>query len=283
MSFNPIAASSVYDCKKLLTNNLPKAIDLGCQTCSVNTLFLNNLVSLKKIEDKKILENIDALKLKSSFTTNDYFKAVGYYEYASIDINGAYDSYEFDLNLDIFNYYNFSNQYDLVINNGTGEHVFNQHNLYLNFHNLTKKNGIMLNIVPFIDWINHGFYNYNPIFFADLASSNNYEIVKVTLANRDGAELIIPQESNRYFYDQIKPNNKKSEFRDIISYAKEKLGQNILIVSVLKKLSDNIFNAPLQGKYLSDVQNKKTNYSNQKKGSSNALGQIADNVKRKNN
>ena len=45
---------------------------------------------------------------------------------------------------------------DLVINNGTGEHVFNQHALFLNFHNLTKINGIMLNILPFIDWINHG-------------------------------------------------------------------------------------------------------------------------------
>ena len=38
----------------------------------------------------------------------------------------------------------------------------------------------MLNILPFIDWINHGFYNFNPI-FADLAASNNYEIIKISL------------------------------------------------------------------------------------------------------
>ena len=43
----------------------------------------------------------------------------------------------------------------------------------------------MLHILPFIDWINHGFYNFNPIFFADLAASNEYEIVKMSFANRN--------------------------------------------------------------------------------------------------
>ena len=40
---------------------------------------------------------------------------------------------------------------------------------------------------------------------------------------------------------------------------------------------------PLQGKYLSDVKEKKTNYTMQKKGSAQAAGQIADNEKRKEN
>ena len=93
-----------------------------------------------------------------------------------------------------------------MVNNGTGEHVFNQHNLFENMHNLTKENGLILNILPFIDWINHGFYNYNPLLFADLAASNNYEVINMSIANRDGNELSI-NNKNQYgiYYEQIKP------------------------------------------------------------------------------
>ena len=184
MTFNPLAANSVYECIKLIENDIPLALDLGSQTCTINNKFIEYLKNNKNIKNAEILKKLSLLKLKPSFTTYDYFKAIGYDEYSSIDINGAYNSYKFDLNLDIKSEYKFDNQYDLVINTGTGEHVFNQYNLYLNFHNLTKINGIMLNIVPFINWINHGFYNYNPIFFGDLAAANNYKILKLTFANR---------------------------------------------------------------------------------------------------
>tara|TARA_A100001015_G_scaffold294099_1_gene371475 strand:+ start:228 stop:347 length:120 start_codon:yes stop_codon:yes gene_type:complete len=39
MSFNPIAASSVYDCKKLLSNNLPKAIEFFLNTLNKKKNF----------------------------------------------------------------------------------------------------------------------------------------------------------------------------------------------------------------------------------------------------
>ena len=47
-----------------------------------------------------------------------------------------------------------------------------------------------------------------------------------------------------------------------------------------KKLSDNDFKIPLQGKYLDDVLNLKTDYNSQKSGSANAANQVADNNKR---
>ena len=67
----------------------------------------------------------------------------------------------------------------------------------------------------------------------------------------------------------------------MIDIAKEKLGKNILIVVISKKLSDNKFSVPLQGKYLSDVINFKTDYNTQDIGSANAANQISDNDKRK--
>ena len=105
----------------------------------------------------------------------------------------------------------------------------------------------MLNILPFIDWINHGFYNFNPIFFADLAASNNYELIKISLANRNGAELKLDNNNFSILFEQIKPHLNNSKFAKMIEIAKEKIGKNILLVVVTKKLSDNDFKIPYQG------------------------------------
>ena len=282
MTFNPVAALNVIECRNIISNNNPKAVDLGSQTSSINDIFVKNLVDNNKTINSIQKKNLINLSNSQSFTTEDYFKSVGFKEYKSIDINGAYNSLQFDLNKNILETYSHNEKYDLVINNGTGEHVFNQYALFLNFHNLTKLNGIMLNILPFIDWINHGFYNFNPIFFADLAASNNYEIIKISLANRNGSELRLNDENLSILFEQIKPNRNDSKFEKMIDIAKTKLGRNILLVVITRKLSDNIFKIPLQGKYLSDVSNFKTDYNSQESGSAIAANQIADNNKRNN-
>ena len=281
MTFNPVAALNVLECKNIILDENPKAIDLGSQTASINSKFILNLLNQNKllnVYQKKFLKN---LLNKEIFTTKDYFTSIGFEDYKSIDINGAYESFQFDLNKNINEVYNFDKKYDLVINNGTGEHVFNQYSLFLNFHNLTKVNGIMLNILPFIDWINHGFYNFNPIFFADLAASNNYKIIKISLANRDGAELKLDGNNFSVLFEQIKPYKNNSKFQKMIEIAKDKIGKNILLVVITQKLSGDIFKIPLQGKYLNDISNFKTDYNSQNLGSANAENQVSDNNKRK--
>ncbi len=268
--------------QKNIFNKSPVAIDLGSQTPSINNNFIKNLINQSKSLTNLQRQGLENLSNKKKFSTKDYFTSLGFINYKSIDINGAYESYQFDLNKDIFKTYNFNKKYDLVINNGTGEHVFNQYSLFLNFHNLTKVNGLMLNILPFIDWINHGFYNFNPIFFADMAAINNYEIIKISLANRNGAELKLENNNFSLLFEQIKPNKNYSKFEKMIEIAKEKIGKNILLVVTMKKLSEDSFKIPLQGKYLSDVTNFKTDYNSQDGGSRNAPNQIADNNKRRN-
>ncbi len=281
MTFNPVAAINVLECRNIIKNENPEAIDLGSQTSSINSSFISSLIDKKsKLKDLQ-KGNLENLKNKNDFVTKDYFQSIGFRDYKSIDINGAYESYQFDLNKNISKTYNFNQKYDLVINNGTGEHIFNQYALFLNSHNLTKINGIMLNILPFIDWINHGFYNFNPIFFADLAASNNYKIEKISLANRDGAELKLNASDYSIMFEQIKPHTNDSKFNKMIEIAKTKIGKNILLVVVLRKLLNNKFKIPLQGKYLSDIAKFKTDYNYQEKGSANAKNQISDNNKRK--
>ena len=280
MTFNPVAALNVIECKELISKESPNAIDLGSQTPSINNNFIKNLISTNKHLTKIQKVNLNELSNNMKFSTKDFITKIGFNNYNSIDLNGAYESFKFDLNKDICTAYDFNSKYDLVINNGTGEHVFNQHSLFLNIHNLTKTNGIMLHVLPFIDWINHGFYNFNPIIFGDLAASNKYEIIKISLANRNGAELKLENKNHTILFEQIKPNNKLSNFNKMLEIAKDKVGKNILLVVILKKLSNHKFTIPLQGKYLSDISNIETDYSLQKGGSEGALNQIADNIKR---
>lgn len=280
MAFHPLAAQSVFFCKNRILDQQPRALDLGTQTLQIDLSFLDWLIRKFKVESEVILKNFDKIKSDKKFTTPKFFEALGFQNYSSIDINGAYGCLEFDLNTNIKELYDFHDEYDLVINNGTGEHVFNQANLYLNFHNLTKKNGIMLNIVPFTDWINHGFYNYNPIFFADLAASNGYEIIKITLGNRMGKELDISPKDQKYLYEQIKPHQENTTFKKIMNLCEEKFGKNMYLIVVTRKLTDQEFKVPLQGKYLADIHNKETSYQTQRQGSEIAEGQLADYEKR---
>ena len=113
-----------------------------------------------------------------------------------------------------------------------------------------------------------------------LILSNNYKIIKISLANRDGAELKLDGNDFSILFEQIKPHKNDSRFNKMIEIAKDKIGKNILLVVVSKKQNDNNFKIPLQGKYLNDISNFKTDYNLQDKGSANADNQISDNTKR---
>ena len=58
MTFNPIAAKIVYECKDLISSNVPVAIDLGSQTSTINTRFLEYLIKNYQISSERILSEI---------------------------------------------------------------------------------------------------------------------------------------------------------------------------------------------------------------------------------
>ena len=118
------------------------------------------------------------------------------------------------------------------------------------------------------------------ISLAMIGASNNYKVLKISLANRNGAEITLNEEDYSILYEQIKPHKNSSKFQKVLDIAKNKLGMNILLVVISKKLSDQEFKIPLQGKYLQDIANEKNDYNSQKAGSSFAKNQVADNYKR---
>ena len=106
--------------------------------------------------------------------------------YDAIDFHGIAQARQLDLNYPI----NLDFQYDIVLNNGTAEHIFNIAQVFRTIHDHTKAGGLMVHEMPFTNWLNHGFYNLNPVILFDLAETNGYEMISVHIGVFGDTSLI---------------------------------------------------------------------------------------------
>lgn len=115
----------------------------------------------------------DAQRVNFDIAKVAYRLYLNYKAIAAIDLHGTEDALQFDLNYPV----SLDRTFDITINFGTGEHVFNVAQFFKTLHDLTRPGGIMLHTMPFLGWIDHGFYTFQPTFYWDLAASNRYEMV----------------------------------------------------------------------------------------------------------
>lgn len=114
-----------------------------------------------------------------------FFKEMGCKKYVSIDGNGRGTMTE-DLNRKLPDIGSF----DLVTDFGTGEHVFNQAQVWRSVHILTKAGGFIAFDRPTQGYEGHGFYNTHETLFRDLAAANEYDIVRLERGKTVRGELI---------------------------------------------------------------------------------------------
>ncbi len=107
----------------------------------------------------------------------DFFEKCGF-EYYSLDIAKGYKTTVFDLNSDKIPD-NWNNMFDLVLNFGTSEHIFNQLHVFTLIHDMTRKGGFMMHQLPISGHADHGYFSYTTRFFTDIAYRNGYEIYYV--------------------------------------------------------------------------------------------------------
>jgi hypothetical protein len=248
-------------------------VEMGNQTYSVNSQSINFVINLFQDREKLIkkysvnLEKLARLSEKPAAKrpkdpgvpkVSEFFNSMGFSSYTSIDINDDFGSEIMDLNKDISQQYKYKKTYGLVTNIGVSEHLFNQEVFFKNAHNLTKSGGIMLHILPFLGYINHGFYNYQPRIFQDLAAANQYELLELYLADRDNIILNLMKQSEMTLYfwhnlEQLIDNQARSAF----------------VIAVMKRTNNQEFIIPLQGKYIQDIKNDsiELEYSNRGLGS----------------
>jgi len=69
-------------------------------------------------------------------------------------------------------------RFDLVIDSGCLEHVFDVSQVLSNFFTLAKVNGVIIHISPSTNHIDHGFYMFSPTLFQDYYGANQFKILR---------------------------------------------------------------------------------------------------------
>ena len=210
MTFNPCMGRAVLETRKLMggfSKEQPNfsVCELGSQTLSF------------ALDGKPDIKNVP-----------DFYGMLGFTRYESIDLDNK-ATLQTDLNKPQIPE-EWAGAFDLVTNNGTGEHIFNQAAIFEVMHVLCKAGGMMIHVVPWINWLNHGFYNLHPRIFGDVADANGYKIEFMWSNDRD---------------DQSRDNE--------ISLEETKVpppqAKNIVLAVCMRKQSDGEFAIPIQGKY----------------------------------
>lgn len=170
-------------------------------------------------------------------STADFYRAYGV-EYRALDINDKMEADIVDLNhpVDL-------PPRDLVVNNGTSEHLFDQAQLFETIHNISSS--LMLHMLPFSPWWNHGFFNYNPILFRDLAAANGYAQEFIWIGNRSGEYVDFTGNSD------IFDGKRAGAVRAALGDTPEATGY--FVITLLRKTGGSPFQYPMQGRYLADI------------------------------
>ncbi len=137
MSFNPLMTLVVRSAVELLDKD-PNVLELGNQTFNSSTEALDNVIEpsqgYEHIEVKYLKELRNSLETPDRQSAAAYYRCLGFSQYEAVDINDTYGSKVMDLNKDVREAYGFEETYDLVTNNGTGEHIFDQASVLRNLH-----------------------------------------------------------------------------------------------------------------------------------------------------
>ena len=158
-----------------------------------------------------------------------FASVLGAGSYSANDPGTPASRYRFDLNDPV----SINDTFDLVINIGTAEHIFNVFQFFKTAHELTRIGGLMMHSSPFTGWPDHGFFNFQPTFFFDLARANGYEIISVICGKIQPFEYI-----------QVRDHD---EIPHLIRAGKIPEGSHINVV--YRKSRDSGFAVPIQAYY----------------------------------
>jgi hypothetical protein len=130
------------------------------------TIFPSNEVAAQSAADR--YDGINRLPVGELFRGSTY-------RYRCVDLYPG----DFTIVVDL-NRYSVSeewrSQFDLITNFGTTEHITDQVNAFRVMHDFASAGCRFAHAVPFTGYLNHGLYNYHPLFFVFLAVANHYTI-----------------------------------------------------------------------------------------------------------
>ena len=152
-----------------------------------STLSSNNNLdgSLKQLENQEYIDEL----LKSLFEARSV-TSIDYSNYENSDIIH-------DMNLPLPERY--FEKYDIVIDGGTLEHIFNFPVAIANCMNLLKAGGSFFSFTPANNHMGHGFYQFSPeLFYRIFRPENGFEIQDVILASHPYPSVELSSNINLY-------------------------------------------------------------------------------------
>lgn len=147
----------------------------------------------------------------------------------SVDMHGTDRAWKCDLNKPLPPL----GAFDVVMNHGTAEHIFNIAQVFASMHTACKVGGLMIHDSPFTGWLDHGFYCLQPTLFYDLAAANGYEIIGVAIYEIRKGATHYPQSRDELTALLVS----RYEF------------DNAMLFVALRKTSADAFRLPMQGYY----------------------------------
>lgn len=117
----------------------------------------------------------------------EFYRSLGCGRYEAIDGNGR-GTLIADLNLAIYAAH-FDGGFDLVTDFGTGEHIFDQAQVWRTLHDLTKVGGFIAFDRPAQGYPAHCFYLVTESWCRDIAAANNYRVVRLELGTTPRGQL----------------------------------------------------------------------------------------------
>jgi hypothetical protein len=117
---------------------------------------------------------------------SQFFRGLGCSQYVSIDGNGR-GTHLADLNKPLAPQLG---TFDLVTDFGTGEHIFDQAQVWRTLHSLVRVGGYLAFDRPTQGYPGHGYYLADECLFRDVAAANEYGIVHLVHGRTSRGELI---------------------------------------------------------------------------------------------
>ena len=261
MSFCETAGEAVVNCMNFFNKRIDLSVcEFGNQKFTIPKNYFKRYILEKASKFNKLTISNDFYPT----STKNFYSSIGFTNYLAIDLNTNMSSIIMDLNRNFSNDYNFDKQFDLVTNIGTGEHVFDQKIVFENMHNLTKVGGIMLNILPFNFSLNHGFFNFNPVLFRDLAYANKYKWCFLWIGDCLGKFKEFSLDGDVFKeMKRDRPFSLKETFKrpynmlEKYIYSRRSHRGHDYIISAYKKTSKVEFSIPIQGKWLHNIDKEK--------------------------
>lgn len=160
--------------------------------CNIPNIDLQNVLTLghqKNYITPRLQRCISReLGVPRASLSNDYsdgfMNAIGVKNLQTLDISGYENATILhDLNAPIPD--SLRNQFSLVVDIGTSEHVYNVTQSLENLRNLCKDQGHVLVVSPANNWLGHGFYQFSPeLFFRAFDREYGFEIHSLYLIKK---------------------------------------------------------------------------------------------------